>query len=139
MSAIARKSDCDRSRLELLSSNPNATNFAGCTHHFFALQPDCGDVTADRASVVSYDEYGMEIRLSSIEAVRSEPVRYIARWEIDTEHGDLIQWSMFVKMPRESQRAWESYTEIVSQAHVQMRQVLNRLTAQVSQLQGKIR
>ena len=81
----------------------------------------------------------MEIRLSSIQAVRSDPVRYIARWEIDTGRGDPIQWSMFVKMPRESQHAWESYAEIMEQAHEQMRQALEKLAEQVSRLQGRIR
>ena len=89
--------------------------------------------------VVLYGEYSMEIRLSSIQAVRSDPVRYIARWEIDTGRGDPIQWSMFVTMPRESQHAWESYTEIMGQAHVQMKQALSTLTAQVSQLHERIR
>lgn len=94
---------------------------------------------AQVALAVSYAEYSMEIRLSSIQAVRSDPVRYIARWEIDTGRGDPIQWSMFVDMPRESQQAWESYTEIMRQAHVQMEQALATLQGQVSQLYGRIR
>lgn len=81
----------------------------------------------------------MEIRLSSIQAVRSDPVRYIARWEIDTGRGDPIQWSMFVIMPRESQHAWESYTEIMREAHAQMEQALATLRGQVSQLHRRIR
>lgn len=95
--------------------------------------------TCPEALTVSYAEYSMEIRLSSIQAVRSDPVRYIARWEIDTGHSDPIQWSMFVKMPRESQQVWESYTEIMHQAHVQMEQALATLRGQVSQLHGRIR
>lgn len=81
----------------------------------------------------------MEIRLSSIQAVGSDPLRYIARWEIDTAHGDPVQWSMFVKMPRESQHVWESYTQIVRQAHAQMRLALDKLSHQVGELQGRIR
>ena len=81
----------------------------------------------------------MEIRLSSIQAVKTDPVRYIARWEIDAGRGDPIPWSMFVKMPRESQHAWESYTEIMEQAHIQMSQALLTLTNQVSELLRRIR
>ena len=46
---------------------------------------------------------------------------------------------MFVKMPRESKHVWESSTEIVTQAHAQMRLALDKLSGQVGVLQGRIR
>ena len=94
---------------------------------------------AARLPVVSYAECSVEIRLSSIQSVRSDPLRYIARWQIDTAHGDPVRWSMFVKMPREAQHVWESSAEIVTQAHEQMNRALKKLSDQVGELQGRIR